>query len=137
MGLIKEFKEFAIKGNMLDMAVGIIIGAAFGTVVTSLVENVMMPLIGYVTGGINFDDYKITMGEGEKAFDWEIGKFFTALVSFFFIALAVFMIVKAANTARAHMLAEPESEEEAPPPEDILLLRDIRDALNGPSRAGE
>ena len=130
MSLIKEFKEFAIKGNMLDMAVGIIIGAAFGTVVTSLVENVMMPLIGYVTGGINFDKYTIHLGPADGGFDWEVGKFFTALVSFFFVALAVFMIVKAANTARAHMLAEPESEEEAPPPEDTLLLREIRDALS-------
>lgn len=136
MGLFKEFKEFAIKGNMLDMAVGIIIGAAFGTVVKSLVDDVIMPPIGYVAGGMDFSDLSINLTDDDAA-AIKYGSFINNLISFLIVAFAVFMIVKAANTAKKHMLEEPESEESAPPPEDILLLRDIRDALQGPSRRGE
>ena len=145
MGLIKEFKEFAIKGNMLDMAVGIIIGAAFSTVVNSLVNDIIMPPIGQLTGGVDFSDMSYELGgepvEGEdgetEPAAIKYGSFINNCITFLIVAFAVFMIVKAANTAKKHMLAEPESEESAPPPEDILLLRDIRDALQGPSRRGE
>ena len=110
MGFIKEFKEFAIKGNMIDMAVGIIIGGAFGTVVKSLVEDVIMPPIGAVTGDMDFSDLKLPLGEGEKAATLNWGSFLTNIISF----------------------KREEEEKPAAPPEpseEVKLLTEIRNAL--------
>ncbi len=130
MSILKEFREFAVKGNMVDMAVGIIIGGAFGTIVKSLVSDVMMPPIGLATGGVDFSYYKITLAqaaEGKEAVTMNIGVFINNVISFLIIAVAVFMIVKAVNALRRE-------EEEAPPapPEPTAtekLLTEIRDEL--------
>lgn len=138
MGLIKEFKDFAMKGNMLDMAVGIIIGGAFGTVIKSLVEDVIMPPIAKLTGGVDFtnkfvsldgETYATLAAAKEKAAPViGYGSFITNLFSFLIIAFAVFILVKAVNTARKALEDEPEAAP-AEPSEEILLLRDIRDSL--------
>jgi len=116
--MLKEFKEFAMKGNMLDLAIGIVIGAAFGAVITSLVTDIFTPLIGMVTGGVDFKDRASEiMGVNLK---W--GLFVQAIINFLIVAFALFLIVKAVNRFRK---AEP-----APPPSDeVVLLTEIRDAL--------
>jgi large conductance mechanosensitive channel len=135
MSIIKEFKEFAVKGNMVDLAVGIIIGGAFGKVVTSIVSDLVMPPIGYLIGGINFTDIKIqlkapalnAMGKAAQEVDINIGNFIQSLVDFGIIAFAVFLIVKGIN--RMNRKA---AEATAPPPEptrEELLLTEIRDLL--------
>jgi large conductance mechanosensitive channel len=130
MGIIKEFRDFAIKGNMVDMAVGIIIGGAFGAVVTSLVGEVMKPPLDYlVSKSVGSLDGWTWALDDERKFVVDISKFVTVVIGFFITALAVFLLVKAINKARA--FAEREKAAEPPPatPEDILLLREIRDAL--------
>lgn len=128
MGFIQEFKEFAIKGNMIDMAVGIIIGGAFGTIVASLVKDVIMPPIGLLLGGVDFSDIKILLKGTEGAKDavtLNIGTFINNCISFLIVAFAVFMIVKAVNALKR-------KEEEAPPaepPASETYLKEIRDAL--------
>ncbi len=135
MGMMKEFKEFAFKGNMVDMAVGLIIGAAFGGLVKSVVAKIMMPPLGLLMGGMDFSDYKYVMKEavmeGEKiatpAVELQYGAFVTELINFAIIAFAVFMVVKGINTARKRFEAQ---EEEAPKgPSQEELLTDIRDLL--------
>lgn len=143
MGIIKEFKEFAIKGNMIDMAVGIIIGGAFGTIVKSLVEDVIMPPIGMLMGGVDFSEMKLELqsavaevkdaaGEvttaGQEAVFLNYGTFINNVISFLVVAFAVFMMVKAMNNLKR-------AEEEAPaaPPEpsdEVKLLTQIRDSLS-------
>ncbi len=139
--MLKEFKEFAIKGNMLDMAVGIIIGAAFGTIVTSLVNDVIMPPIGLVLGGIDFSQLHWVLQAGDPAGPYETiagaqeagavtlnyGAFINAIISFLIVAFAVFMVVRNFNKLK-------KQEEEAPaaPPEpsaEETLLGEIRDLL--------
>jgi large conductance mechanosensitive channel len=130
MGIITEFRDFAIKGNMIDMAVGIIIGGAFGAVVTSLVGDVMKPPIDHVVGQFTpgTEGWKWSLDEGGKhAID--LSRFVTVIIGFLITAFAVFLLVKAINTARK--LAEKEKAA-APPPapaEEVVLLREIRDAL--------
>lgn len=140
MGLIKEFREFAMRGNVVDLAVGIVIGGAFGKIVSSLVGDVIMPLVGKLAGKGNFRDAYIWLGndpkpgtltealaKGEPLIGY--GAFLQTIIDFTIIAFAIFILVKAINTARARF--EKEKEETPPPaPEDILLLREIRDALN-------
>ncbi len=143
-GLFGEFKAFITRGNVLDMAVGIIIGSAFTAIVTSLVNDVIMPVISKLTGGTSFDDWKwvITPAQGdvaESALYW--GKFISSIVNFLIIAFVVFLMVKFINGLKAKQEAlaakfkkqkEEEAaapEEPAPIPEDIQLLREIRDAL--------
>ena len=133
MGMVKEFKEFALKGNMVDMAVGIIIGGAFGTIVKSLVGDVIMPFIGYFSGGLDFS--KLTLGLG-KGLDGKIvtinyGLFLNALIAFLIVAFVLFMLVKAMNKAKAAMAKEEEAKEEEPkePPAQEKLLMEIRDLL--------
>ena len=139
MGLIKEFKEFALRGNVVDMAVGIIIGGAFGKIVSSLVNDVIMPPIGKAIGGVNFSDLKYSLGqtpspgkEGEftEAFI-NYGSFIQTVLDFLIVAAAIFVGIKAMNKAQELTTAEEEAAEEAPPgpSEDIVLLREIRDAL--------
>lgn len=125
MGFIKEFKTFAMKGNVVDLAVGVIIGAAFGKVVSSLVDNVLMPPLGILINGVNFSDLKIVIqsaanGTPEVAIGY--GIFVQNVINFLIVAWALFIVIKAMN----RLAAKPQ----AAPPEDILLLRQIRDALN-------
>ncbi len=136
--MLKEFKEFAMKGSMLDMAIGIVIGAAFGAIIGSLVDDVIMPPIGLLLGGVDFSQmFVLLKGEGDfatiqqaqeaGAVTWNLGLFINAIIKFLIIALAIFMVVKGINAMR-------KQEEEAPaepaaPPEDVVLLTEIRDLL--------
>ncbi len=130
MGMIKEFKDFALKGNMVDMAVGIIIGGAFGTIVKSLVEDVIMPPIGMITGGVDFSKLGYVIGQDNKGADILIkyGTFLNAVIAFLIVAFVLFMLVKGMNKAKAAMLEE---EEKAPTslPNQEVLLGEIRDLL--------
>ncbi len=134
MSLIKEFKEFAIKGNMIDMAVGIIIGGAFGKVVSSLVQDVIMPPIGLLIGGVDFADLAITLkaASGDQpAVMLRYGAFLQTLVDFLIVALAVFFLVKGINALKRQAAAE-EAAAPPPPPEpsaEERLLAEIRDLL--------
>lgn len=123
MGMLKEFKEFAMKGNVIDLAVGVVIGAAFGAIVGAVVDNIIMPLVGIITGGINFDALSVKVGEAELKYGLAI----SAAVKFLAIALFLFMVIKAINSAKKKEEAAPAAP--APTPEDIQLLREIRDAL--------
>ena len=129
MSLIKEFKEFAVKGNVIDMAVGIIIGAAFGKIVSSAVADVVMPPIGILLGGVDFTGLKLTLkaaSEGAAAVTLNYGTFIQTVVDFAIVALAVFMLVKAVNS----MKRQEKVEAPAPKPTNQeLLLAEIRDLL--------
>ena len=140
MGLISEFKEFAVKGNMLDMAVGIIIGGAFGKVVTSLVQDVIMPVVSLATGGVDFSERFAWLGGGDVPESFKAaqesdgaylgyGAFAQTMIDFLIVAFAVFLIVKVVNSARRAVEGEPDEKKPAKPSEDILLLREIRDSL--------
>ena len=99
MSMLKEFKEFAVKGNVVDMAVGIIIGGAFGKIVTSLVNDVIMPPIGMLLGGMNFSDLALKMGAGDKAAALKYGAFIQTVVDFTIVAFAIFLLIQAVNKA--------------------------------------
>lgn len=125
MGMLSEFKAFAMKGNVVDLAVGVVIGAAFGKIVSTLVGNIVMPIVGYVTGGINLTTAKyILKPPVGDPIEIVWGAFAQAVIDFTIIAFVIFLLVKAMNAAKKKEEAAP-----APPPEDILLLREIRDAL--------
>ena len=139
MGLVKEFKEFAMRGNVMDMAVGIIIGAAFGRIVTSLVNDVLMPPIGKVLGGVDFSNYFVNLSRDKGPFETikaakdagaatlNYGLFINEIINFLIVAFAIFMLIKAINTLRRKQEAAP-----APPPgptTDQKLLMEIRDAI--------
>jgi large conductance mechanosensitive channel len=127
MSMIQEFKQFAMKGNVVDLAVGVIIGAAFGKIVASLVDNLLMPVIGLLIGGMDFSDMKLVLkaaAEGQPEVALGYGIFVQALVNFIIIAWALFMVIKAMNTLQNQKPATP-----PPTPEDVVLLREIRDAL--------
>ena len=121
MKLFKEFKEFAMKGNVIDLAVAVIMGSAFGKIISSLVADVLMPPIGLILGGINFTDIKIKLNEVVAI---NIGNFFQAIIDFIIIAASIFVIVKIINQAKRKKVVVPS----APTPE-ITLLTEIRDAL--------
>ena len=133
---IQEFKEFALKGNVMDMAVGIIIGGAFGKIVSSLVNDIIMPPIGLITGS-SFEDAKVILREAQtdaasgevlkEAITLNWGSFVQATVDFFIIALCIFLLIKLMNSLRKKQAEQPEAP--APTPEDIELLREIRDEL--------
>jgi large conductance mechanosensitive channel len=128
MGLIQEFKEFAVKGNVVDMAVGVIIGGAFGKIVTSLVNDLVMPALGVVVGGVNFSALGVTLKDavGDKpAVILKYGVFLQTIFDFLIVALAIFMAIKAMNKLKR---AEPEAAPAGPSPE-VELLTEIRDAL--------
>lgn len=123
---INEFKEFAFRGNVLDLAVGVVIGAAFTTIVTSLVEDIIMPLVGMLTGGNDISDLSIKIGTANLAY----GSFLQAVVNFLIIALVVFMFIKIINTASAKFKREESIEiEEVEVPVAEQYLKDIRDLL--------
>jgi large conductance mechanosensitive channel len=143
MGMLQEFKKFALRGNVIDMAVGIIIGAAFSTVVKSLVDDVVMPPIGYVTNGIDFKnlsyELKAPVTRVENGVVVEVlrpavvlryGSFINNVITFLIVAWAVFILVKGVNTAESKLFRGEQPPEATPPPsEEIVLLREIRDAL--------
>ena len=132
MSLLKEFRDFAMRGNVVDMAVGVIIGNAFGEIVKSLVANVMMPPIGYLAGGVDFKDKKwelLAKTATTPGVTIEWGTFVNTVVQFLIVAFCLFLVIKAMNSAKA---AFEEKAAEAPPPEapaDIKLLAEIRDLL--------
>lgn len=121
-----EFKEFISRGNVLDMAVGIIIGQAFTAIVNSLVNDVLMPLVGMIAGGVNLSDLKVTIGTATLAY----GAFLQAIINFLIIAFVIFCIVKSFNTLHDRAIKKkPEVKEEAKPDPQIVLLTEIRDLL--------
>lgn len=133
--ILQEFKTFAMRGNMIDMAVGIIIGGAFGKIVSSLVGDIIMPAIGLLIGGVNFTDLKLVLKhavmEGDKvvtpAVSINYGNFMQVSFDFIIIAFAIFMLVKGINTLNKKKAEAPAAP--APPPADIQLLTEIRDLL--------
>ncbi len=132
MGMASEFREFIAKGNVVDLAVGVVIGAAFGKIVTALVDKVIMPPLGLLIGGADFSRLGIVLkqatvdaaGKDVPPVVLAYGEFINALVQFVIIAFAIFLVVKAVNRMRRPADAAP-----AATPEDVLLLREIRDAL--------
>ncbi len=136
--MLKEFRDFALKGNVLDLAVGVIIGLAFGAVVSSLVDDIIMPPIGLILGGVDFSQlFVVLKGDGDfntvdqakeaGAVTWNIGLFINAIIKFLIVAFAVFVLVKAFNRITRREAAKPP--ETAKIPEDVALLREIRDLL--------
>ena len=134
MSMLQEFKEFAVKGNAVDLAVGVIIGGAFGKIVDSIVGDLVMPIIGRVLGGLDFSSYylplsgqasNLTLAEARKlGAVFAYGNFITIAVNFILLAFIIFMMVKGINKLKKDEPAAPEE-----PPEDVLLLREIRDSL--------
>ncbi len=129
MGLMSEFKAFAMRGNVVDLAVGVIIGAAFGKIVDSLVNNVIMPPIGWLTGGIDFKDKALLLadkgGDGKPVL-LQYGVFINAIISFLIVAFCLFLLIKAIN----RLTAKPAAPAGPPPPtKEEVLLTEIRDAL--------
>lgn len=140
--MIKEFKKFVFKGNVMDLAVGVVIGSAFTAIVTSLVNNVIMPFVGVLTAGVNFKDIKIDLSPLAKALGnkidknaiptLSIGLFINSIVQFFIVAITVFIFIKIINVSREKMeeLANKKGKKEkVVKPEDIKLLEEIRDLL--------
>ncbi|WP_202844152.1 large-conductance mechanosensitive channel protein MscL [Luteimonas saliphila] len=134
MGMINEFREFAMRGNVIDLAVGVVIGGAFGKIVTSLVDHVIMPPIGLLLGGVDFADMGWTLraatvdaaGEEVPAVVLGYGAFVNTIIQFVIIAFAIFMVIKAINRFHRKPEAPPAP---AAPSEEVLLLREIRDSL--------
>ncbi|CZE51491.1 large-conductance mechanosensitive channel protein MscL [Campylobacter geochelonis] len=130
MSFVKEFKEFAMRGNVMDMAVGVVIGGAFGKIVSSLVGDVIMPAVGVLTGGVDFTDLKITLKDavGEAAaVTINYGTFIQTIVDFLIIAFCIFIVIKGINKLKREEPKVPEAP--AAPAEDVVLLTEIRDLL--------
>ena len=143
MGMVSEFRQFAVKGNVMDLAVGVIIGAAFGKIVDSLVNDLIMPVIGAIFGGLDFSSFFIKLVAGPPGVAQTYvelkkagvpllayGNFLTIALNFAILAFVVFMLVRAVNRMRAADEAKPPPA----PPEDVLLLREIRDQLKAGAR---
>ena len=140
MGFFKEFKEFAVKGNVMDMAVGVIIGGAFGKIVSSLVNDIIMPLVGKAVGNVSFTDLFINLSN-DTTYDtlkaaqeagvsgFAYGQFIQTIIDFLIIALCIFLMIKAINKSKKKEEAAPEPAAPAEPSEDIKLLTEIRDLL--------
>jgi large conductance mechanosensitive channel len=132
MGMLQEFKEFAVKGNVMDMAVGVIIGGAFGKIVSSFVGDVVMPAIGVLIGGVNFSSLAITLKEAvgtTPAVMLSYGKFIQSVVDFTIIAFVIFMVIKAINATRKKEEATVAVAAPADPSKEEQLLTEIRDLL--------
>jgi large conductance mechanosensitive channel len=136
MSFLSEFKEFAIRGNVVDLAVAVVIGGAFGKIVTSLVNDVIMPVIGKLVGGVNFSDLAVVLTPAQLGADGKevaaavllrYGAFLQSIIDFTLVALAIFVVVKAIN--RLQRPAAPAEAVVVPPAEEVLLLREIRDSL--------
>ncbi len=122
MGMLQEFKSFAMKGNVVDLAVGIVIGAAFGKIVSSLVGDIIMPVVGSIVGGVDFSGLAVSIGDASVKY----GKFIQSAVDFVIIAAAIFLVVKAINRMQR---TAPKPAAPAAPPRQELLLEEIRDLL--------
>jgi len=139
MSFLQEFKEFAMKGNVIDLAVGVVIGGAFGKIVSSLVSDIIMPPIGLITGGLNFTDLKLALrpetvdavGKTIPAVTLNYGNFIQTSVDFLLVAFSIFIVVQGMNKLRRLKKAEVEAQSATPaePPEDVKLLSEIRDLL--------
>ncbi len=143
MSIVQEFKDFAVKGNVIDLAVGVIIGGAFSGIVNSLVKDLIMPIVGLTTGGLDFSNKFLRLGDVPATFKGSpdsyadlqkagiavlgYGNFITVAINFLILAFIIFLMVKFINRLRTPAPAAPA--EPAPTPEDVLLLREIRDAL--------
>jgi large conductance mechanosensitive channel len=138
MGMVQEFKEFALKGNVMDLAVGVIIGGAFGKIVDSLVKDIIMPIVGRIFGGLDFTNFFVKLAEGPAGIPqtyadltkagvplFAYGNFITILINFLILAFIIFQMVKIMNRMKKEKPAGPPPA----PPEDVTLLREIRDAL--------
>ena len=144
--MIREFKEFIARGNVIDLAVGVIIGAAFGAITKSLVDDIVMPLVGLLVGKVDFTNLFVVLSPGKLATapstlaeakaagaaTLNYGLFINVVINFLLIALAVFLLVKVVNRIRAQLVGMPEA---APPAEEVVLLREIRDELKHANRA--
>ena len=128
MGFISEFKEFAMKGNVMDMAVGVIIGGAFGKIVSSLVDDILMPIVGMITGNIDFTSLAFQIGDGEEAAVLKYGNFIQNTVDFIIVAFCIFLMLKAINKMNRKK-AEPEAPAAPAGPTQEELLAEIRDLL--------
>jgi large conductance mechanosensitive channel len=133
MKALQEFKEFAVKGNVVDMAVGVVIGAGFGKIVTSLVADIITPVLGVLIGGVNFTNLKLTLKDAiaeKPPVTWNYGAFVQSIFDFLIIAWAIFLLVKLINRLKRQAPA-PAAPPPAPPPPsaEVLLLTEIRDAL--------
>jgi large conductance mechanosensitive channel len=140
MSMFEEFKKFAVRGSVVDMAVGIIMGGAFGTIVKSLVDDVLMPPVGLLTSDVDFRGLAVTLRPAKNvmvdgvettipAITLNYGAFINNVITFLIVAWAVFLLVKAINTARSKLALTPDAPGAPPPPEEVLLLREIRDEL--------
>lgn len=130
MSFLSEFKEFAMKGNVVDLAVGVIIGAAFGKIVSSLVEDVIMPVLGLLIGGVNFTDLAVTLKEAQgdiPAVVLKYGNFLQTVFDFMIVAFAIFLAIKAMNKLKRKQEATPAAP--PAPAADVVLLTEIRDLL--------
>lgn len=137
MGFVSEFRDFAVKGNVMDMAVGVIIGGAFGKIVASVVADVIMPPIGLLTGGVNFTDIKISLKDAvvdqsgkilAQPVTINIGNFLQTMVDFTIVAFAIFLLIKALNALKRRVVAETPAPPAEPPRQEVLLS-EIRDLL--------
>jgi large conductance mechanosensitive channel len=126
--MVKEFRDFIARGNVMDLAVGIIIGAAFTAIVNSLVNDLINPMIGAIVGGLDFSAYQFSIGEGEHAATFRYGAFLTAVINFLIIAWVVFLLVKAVNKARSAVPKEKAPDEPKGPTQEEVLI-EIRDLL--------
>lgn len=124
MSMITEFKAFAMRGNVVDMAVGVVIGGAFGKIVSSVVDDLIMPIVGVITGGIDFTAFKVPL-VGDAALG--VGNLIQRIVDFTIVAFAIFLFIKALNAAKKKEEAAPAAPAE--PPADVKLLAEIRDLL--------
>jgi large conductance mechanosensitive channel len=130
--MLKEFKEFAIKGNVVDLAVGVVIGGAFGKIVTSMVNDIIMPLVGALIGGINFTYLKFVIREAEKdvsALAINYGTFIQSVIDFLIVSFSIFLFIKLINKLKREKKAEVDEIEPIKPSEEVLLLQEIRDLL--------
>ncbi len=142
MSIASEFRDFIARGNVMDLAIGVIIGGAFATITKSLTDDLIMPVVGYIFGGVDFSNYFIRLGEipagfkgsvesykdlkaaGVALFGW--GEFITVLINFLILAFIIFMMMRTVN----RLLVKPAPEAAAAPSEEVMLLRDIRDSLH-------
>jgi len=137
--MLKEFQEFISRGNVMDLAVGVIIGAAFGRIVDSLVNDIIMPIVGAILGGLDFNNYFLPLSSSvtatsldaakEQGAVFAYGSFITVLLNFLILAWIIFLMVKMVNNIRKRIEREKPAEEAAPPPADVALLTEIRDLL--------
>ena len=125
--MIQEFKEFIKRGNVLDLAVGVIMGSAFGKIVSSVVDDILMPMIGVLIGGVDFKNLKVEVGNAMIAY----GNFLQNVIDFLIVALCIFFIIKIINKFFAFSKKEEEKKEEQKKSEEVLLLEEIRDLLKG------